>query len=254
MKRRLLTCILLLALAGCSAPPCNDDPACKRILFIGNSYTYVNDLPAMLVKLAESGGKRIETGMAAAGGWTLAEHVKSAETLDKIKSSKWNFIVLQEQSQTPAIEQVREKAMYPSARTLTAKIREAGATPVFFVTWAHRGGWPENHLDNYESMQLQIDEGYVRIARELNAPLAPVGFAWYKVWKQNPKMDLWQDDGSHPNESGTYLAACVFYAALYRQSPEELNYRGNLSSDEAKTLQKIAADTVLKEPERWNLP
>jgi hypothetical protein len=211
-------------------------------------------LPGTFTKLAESGGKRVETGMAATGGWTLAEHVKSEETLEKINSFKWNFIVLQEQSQTPAVEQVREMTMYPAARTLAAKIRETGAIPVFFVTWAHRSGWPENHLDSYETMQLQIDEGYVRIARELNAPLAPVGFAWYKLWKQNPQMDLWQDDGSHPKEGGTYLAACVFYATLYRQSPEGLSYRGDLSADEAKTLQKIAADTVLKEPGRWNLP
>lgn len=257
MKHWLTVFILLLALTDCSSPPpspCSDDPACKRILFIGNSYTFVNDLPATLAKLAESGGKRIETGMAATGGWTLAQHAQSTETLDKIKSSKWDFVVLQEQSQIPASEQARNTGMYPAARTLVAKIHAAGATPMFFVTWAHHKGWPDNGLNGYEAMQLQIDEGYVRIAQELNAPLAPVGFAWYKYWRQNPQMNLWQNDGTHPNESGTYLAACVFYAALYRQSPEGLSYRGNLSADEAKILQKIAADTVLKEPGRWNLP
>jgi hypothetical protein len=67
-------------------------------------------------------------------------------------------------------------------------------------------------------------------------------------------LDLWQEDGSHPNEKGTYLAACVFYATLYRQSPEGLGYTGSLSEDEALLLQKTAADTVLTEPLRWNLP
>jgi hypothetical protein len=253
MKPWLVICILFLALCGCS-PPCSDDPACSRVLFVGNSYTYVNDLPNTFVKLAQAGGHRVETGMAASGGWMLSDHVKSTETLDKIKSSKWNFVVLQEQSQTPASEQVRATQMYPAARTLASKIKEVGAIPVFFVTWAHRAGWPENGLPTYESMQLQIDEGYVGIGGELDTPIAPVGFAWLKLWKQNPQLNLWQEDGSHPNEKGTYLAACVFYAVLYRQSPENLGYTGNLSTDEAQMLQKIAADTVLKEPLRWNLP
>jgi hypothetical protein len=257
MKRWLIAWFFLLALAasGCSpAAPCGDDPACLRVLFIGNSYTYVNDLPATFAKLAQSGGQRVETGMAAPGGWSLSDHVKSTETLDQIKSSKWNFVVLQEQSQIPASEQMRARDVYPAARSLSAKIKAAGATPVFFVTWAHKDGWPDIGLVTYESMQLQINQGYVEIADELDALVAPVGFAWLKLWKQNPQLVLWQADGSHPNEKGTYLAACVFYATLYRQSPEGLGYTSTLSNEEARLLQKIAADTVLKEPLRWNLP
>jgi hypothetical protein len=256
MKRWYLFCLLLvsLVLGGCAAPACGQDPACTRLLFIGNSYTFVNDLPGTFARLAQSGGKRVETGMAATGGWILSDHLKSADTLEKITSSTWDYIVLQEQSQIPASELFRKAEMYPAARALTVKIREAGATPVFFVTWAHRQGWPEEKLPTYASMQLQIDEGYVRIAEETKTRLAPVGFAWYKLWKQNPQLSLWQEDGSHPNEKGTYLAACVFYATLYKESPEGLNYTGNLPAEEAQVLQKVAAETVLQEPARWNLP
>ena len=253
MRHWLVVCILFLALGSC-APPCSDDPACSRVLFIGNSYTFYNDLPKTFAKLAQAGDKRVETGMVASGGWALSDHVNSAETLDQIKSSQWNFVVLQEQSLVPASEERRATEMYPMVRTLVAKIKETGATPVLFVTWAHRGGWREVGLPGYENMQLQINEGYIGIAEEINAPLAPVGFAWLKLWKQNPQISLWQADGSHPNEKGTYLAACVFFALLYRQSPESLSYTGNLSTDEAQILQKIAADTVLKESWRWNLP
>ena len=58
------------------------------------------------------------------------------------------------------------------------------------------------------------------LANQLIAPVAPVGYAWLTAWLQNPQLDLWQADGSHPTEQGTYLAACVFYAVLFRQSPE----------------------------------
>jgi hypothetical protein len=255
MKRWLILCILLFTIAGCSLETsCADDPNCTRVLFIGNSYTYVNDLPATFTKLAKSGGHRVETGISAQGGWFLSDHVNSAETLDLIKSSKWNFVALQEQSQAPASGQVRVTRMYPAARTLVRKIKESGATPILFITWAHRDGWAENNLPSYESMQSAVDKGYLTLGQELKMQMAPVGPAWLKTWQQDPKLNLWQEDGSHPNEKGTYLAACVFYTVIYRESPEGLTYKGNLSKEESQLLQKISAGTVLSRSSFWNIP
>jgi len=208
----------------------------------------------MFAELARAGGHKVVTGMAAVGGWTLSDHVQSSETLDKLKSSKWDFVVLQEQSEIPAIEQSRTESMYPAARLLIRQVEGVGATPLFFLTWAHRDGWPENGLPDYESMQVQLDQGYLEIAQELNVGIAPVGYAWLLAQGQNPGLGLWQDDGSHPTEQGTYLAACVFYAAIFRQSPEGLTYLGQLPKEIAQELQKIAANTVLNDPKQWNLP
>jgi hypothetical protein len=144
--------------------------------------------------------------------------------------------------------------MYPAARVLVRKIRDIGATPILFVTWAHRDGWPEAGLQNYESMQFQIDNGYLGIAQELNVPESPVGFAWLEARKEKPQLNLWQDDGSHPNKQGTYLAACVFYSVIFRQSPEGSSFTANLTKETAQSLQKIAADTVLTNPQQWYLP
>ena len=144
--------------------------------------------------------------------------------------------------------------MYPAARALVQKIRQAGAQPVFFLTWAHRDGWPEYNLPDYESMQLQINQGYMTIANQLIAPVAPVGYAWLTAWLQDPQLDLWQADGSHPNEQGTYLAACVFHAVIFRQSPENNTYHAHLPAATARYLQSVAASTVLSNPSQWNLP
>jgi len=258
MKRKLLISCVLLASCGCSHTIKCDQPSatelCSRILFLGNSYTFENDLPAMFAELAYAGGFRIETGTAAQAGWTLSDHVNSSATLDMITSSKWDFVVLQEQSQIPAIEPSRTDEMYPAARLLVRKIKATGATPIFFLTWAHRDGWPEVGLPDYQSMQFQIDIGYLGIARELNAPLAPVGYVWLLASGQNPQLDLWQVDGSHPTEQGTYLAACVFYALIFRQSPAGLPFLSHLPEETALFLQQIAADTVLNNPHEWNLP
>lgn len=250
----LILCALILLSSACSLTrSCSEDPECTRVLFIGNSYTFVNDLPGMFASLAEAGGHRVETEVEAEGGWMLSDHVQARDTRNQIKSSNWSYIVLQEQSQIPASKQVRMAQMYPAARRLVAQIRETGAEPVFFLTWAHQTGWPEEGMLSYESMQIQINDGYLGIARELNTKLAPVGVAWSDALRQNPQVNLWQEDGSHPSLQGTYLAACVFYALIFQESPEGLSYKKDLSKDEARWLQIIAADTVLNNKTKWNV-
>lgn len=251
-----LVVIGLVSLACSSTRPCTPGPGpgtCLRILFIGNSYTYVNDLPDMFARLARAGGHRVETETAAQGGWTLSAHAGSAETLNKLKSSKWDIVVLQEQSDVPAVERARTATMYPAGRMLVRQIEEGGATPIFFLTWAHRDGLPEYGLSGYETTQSAISDGYLRIAQELGVPVAPVGDAWRMATGKDPGLELWQGDGIHPTEQGTYLAACVFYAAIFRQSPEGLSYLGRVPKKTASVLQTTAADVVLNDPKRWNL-
>jgi hypothetical protein len=184
---------------------------------------------------------------------TLADHANSSETLEKISASKWDFVALQEQSQIPAVDQSRDSQMYPAARFLVNQIIEAGGVPILFLTWAYRDGWPENGFPDSKSMQFQIDRGYLKIAHELSTAVAPVGYAWLLAAGQNPRLTLWQEDGSHPTLQGTYLAACVFYAAIFLQSPVGLSYRADLPKETALFLQQIAGNTVLNNPADWNL-
>jgi hypothetical protein len=228
--------------------------ACTRVLFLGNSYTSVNDLPTMFANLAWAGGHRVETGMQAPGGWTLADHAGSRDTVNTMASKQWDFVVLQEQSEIPSVESYRQAQMYPAARRLVSMIRDAGATPMLFVTWAHQGGWPQNRMPDYVSMQSSIDEGYLFIAGEQHAAVAPVGFAWMTRVGQSLNPDLWQGDGSHPTTAGTYLAASVFYAAIFIQSPTGLSYHADLADDAAASLQEVASSTVLGDLSKWRLP
>src|SRR6266487_3189583 len=251
MKRFLIFLILILVLSSCTTVyNCRnaEDTSCTRVLFIGNSYTFVNDLPNTFAKLAKAGKHKVEVGMSAKGGLTLADHVKSTDTLNALNSQKWTYVVLQEQSQIPSVGQSRTYTMYPAARPLVKQIRDIGATPLFFLTWAHRDGWSEYGMRDYESMQYQINNGYYGIAQELNVPVAAVGSAWLAAVRAHPELTLWQEDGSHPSEEGTYLAACVFYAVIFKESPVGLTYRGNLSKDIATALQTIASKTVLNVP------
>ena len=132
----LILCCLLISAWGCApAMDCSNlqaNETCTRVLFIGNSYTMVNDLPTTFMNLARSGGHKTEVGMSAQGGWMLADHVKSSDTIAKINSEKWNFVVLQEQSEVPSIQSSRTQEMFPAARVLVDDIRQIGAKTDFF--------------------------------------------------------------------------------------------------------------------------
>jgi hypothetical protein len=251
----IVVSLLLSACApimGCSGLRAGEK--CTRVFFIGNSYTTVNNLPEVFTGLSTAGGHKVETGLAASGGWRLADAAASKDTLNGLASKKWDYVILQEQSQVPASTESRNMFMIPAIRELTGLIYPSGAVPILFIPWGHRDGWPDNGLPDYASMQNAIDDGYMEIARDMKITVASVGYAWQSARSQYPLLDLWQADGSHPTRAGTYLAACVFYAVIFNQSPEGLDYYGRVNKSSAMILQKIAADTVLNNSGQWKLP
>ena len=213
-----------------------------RILFIGNSYTAFNNLPEMFNDLVHSGRIEADVEQSVGGGWSLSNHITSGVTEKKINQGNWDYVVLQEQS----VVNNPEIGMYPAVRTLHDQIAETGAETILFMTWGRRDGLPAAGYPDYETMQAQVQDTYQEIARELDLTIAPVGVAWQNVHAQDPGFDLWHPDGSHPSLHGTYLAASVFYAVLTGKSPEGLEYTAGLAPDEARSLQRAAAETVLQ--------
>jgi hypothetical protein len=235
---------------GCGLP----FTTCTRVLFIGDSYTYVNDLPTTFADLAWAAGDRVDAGTLATGGESLAGHVADATTETTIDPEAWNTVVLQDQSEDPALPSYRASEMDPAVTELAQLIRNDGAKPLLFLTWGHHSGWPQADLFSYSSMQAAVDQGYLAIAAELAIPIAPVGDAWQSVLAQQPDAGLWQSDGVHPTTAGTYLAACVFYARIFGRSPVGLKYDDGLAAAEAAMLQRVAAATVLDDHSEWGLP
>jgi len=223
----------------CDATTRSDD--CTRVLFIGNSYTSVNDLPAKFTAIAAAGRHAVYTEMIAPGGARLADHAASAQVLGAIRSGHWNYVVLQEQSLVPAVEQARQDQMVPAARLLAAEIRHAGARPVLYATWGRQAGWPDGGLPDYAAMQARVTQAYCAVGEELRAIVAPVGDAWAMVFAEHPEIPLWQADGSHPTEQGTFLAANVLVAVLFHEVPQGLGARGSIPEVQVPALQAAAA-------------
>lgn len=253
------------ASAGCARPygekrhiasGAKDAPIC-RVLFVGNSYSYVNQLPSVFQKLAVAGRHTAQVGLVARPNETLAEHAASHDVASAVAETDWDIVVLQEQSEIPASENLRRADMYPAARQLAQLIRARGAETMLFLTWAHSEGWPAGGMSTYSAMQAAVDRGYLALGRALGAAIAPVGLAWAATLasEQRPGRNsgLWEPDGSHPTVRGTYLAACVFYAAIFRETPVGLTYRSGLSEEEANSLQATASRVVLSDPVEWHL-
>ena len=253
----LLLFILVQFLTGCGILEGLQDLTAQdqiEVLFIGNSYTSSNGLPDMFERMARSGGYRVHVAMVAPGGWTLADHLQSAETLEKIRANEWEYVVLQEQSVIPSQIDTRERHMYPAVRQLHEEIKAVGADTVLFMTWGRRNGFPiEGHRD-FASMQVALETGYLKIGNELNLAIAPVGFAWWNGLRSAPQLDLWVEDGSHPNREGTYLTACVLYQVIIGQSPVGLGYTAGIDDAWGLWFQTIAAESVEDYSEFWNLP
>ncbi|OGL45688.1 MAG: hypothetical protein A2161_08600 [Candidatus Schekmanbacteria bacterium RBG_13_48_7] len=221
-------------------------PALK-VLFIGNSYTYVNNLPQMFTELSASGGWTVTADQSTFGGYTLEQHSTDTATLDKISADNWDYIILQEQSQFPTIEYYRDNSMYPAARVLDSLIKTQDSETVFFMTWGRKYGGQQTigaysspvFADFYE-MQNSLRYAYMQIAVELSARVSPVGRAWGLALTLDPSVDLWAADNSHPTLKGTYLAACVFYVTLFHESPVGLPYTGGLTTTDAAFYQNVA--------------
>ena len=218
-----------------------------RVLFIGNSLTYANNLPKMISDLVASRHHALEYSMCAPGGYRFSQHASDPVTLGKIRQGNWDFVVLQEQSQLPDLsrEQVA-RDVYPYAKQLCDYIRlyNNKAKIIFYSTMAHKNGDLDNlnvssDLSTYAGTQKRIDESYSEMASDNRALIAPVGKAWAMFRKMNPSIELYADN-THPNVAGSYLAACVFFSTFFNESAIGLPHPQPLDDQTALYLQQIS--------------
>lgn len=249
LLRAIVGAVLVVLVAGCGGVP----DSAPRVLFIGNSYTFENDLPQLFADLSRAGGHPVRTEMVAVGGATLAQHLAGPDAPAQIAAQPWDAVVLQEQSVIPALPDQRATDMYPAVRHLVQLARDAGAQPVLLLTWGRRDGLADAGFASFAAMQGQLTRGYLGIADELGVPVAPAGEAWQRGVEQQPGIALWQADGSHPSLAGSYLTACILYATIHAESPVGLSAPRGVSREDAALLQQLAYDAVLGDLARWHL-
>lgn len=233
----------------------------KRVLFLGNSYTYVNNLPQMVADVAISTGDTLIFDNNAPGGHTFQGHSTNAISLAKIALGNWDYVVLQEQSQLPSfpLSQV-EADVFPYAHILDSLINAKNlcAETVFYMTWGRKNGdasncasWPP--VCTYSGMDSLLNLRYSLMADNNNAIISPVGAVWKYIRQNFPLIDLYQADGSHPSVAGTYAAACSFYTTLFRKDPTLITFNSTLSTTDAANIRAATKLIVYNSLINWHI-
>lgn len=212
-----------------------------RVLFIGNSLTFANNLPAMVTAIGHQQGVTIQCETVAFPDFSLDDHLRRGDATRAIARGGWSFVVLQQGPSALPASRVQLRA---SVKTLDQAVRRAGAKTAMYMVWpstARSGDFD------------RVSESYAIAAGDVGGVLLPAGDAWRAAWRRDPTLSLYGSDGFHPTPLGSYLAALVIYQQLIGRSPvglpPTLTSPTNafptivLTADRARLLQEAAAST-----------
>lgn len=235
----------------------------KSGLFLGNSYTYANDLPLMIHKIAYSKGNAFVYSSHTPGGYLLGSHAIHEVSLAKIDTENFDYLILQEQSIALA-NSARGYAKYfhrsiEAAEFLhhRSQLIDSCRQTLLYLTWGRKEGhgiygFPFNYGENYNGMQDNLTENYSQTANIIGAQISPVGEVWRIIVNEHPSVNLYTADGSHPNSIGTYLAACVFYQSMFKDGIQNV-WRPHTVADSVAQFIHDAVDKVITQNwSRWN--
>ncbi|MBN8642925.1 MAG: T9SS type A sorting domain-containing protein [Flavobacteriales bacterium] len=228
----------------------------RKVLFLGNSYTYVNDLPQIISQLAISTGDVLIYDSNALGGSTLLNHSTSSISQNKILSDDWDYIVLQEQSQTPTfIVPFAFMDGFSNLNTFISQNKPC-AQITSFMTWGHENGDTQNCATNptvctYSGMQNLLTERYMEFSNLFESEVTPVGVVWKYIRENYPTINLYQSDGSHPSLAGSYLAACCFYTSIFRKDPTLISNNYGLDVTTATIIRNATKSIVFDQMLTW---
>ncbi len=258
-KAIFLKQVILIGLFNLSGFIQESTAAKFKVLFIGNSYTYSNDLPGLINELAKSTGDEITYSSSTPGGYTFQGHITDPTTLALIKQGGWDYVVLQEQSQRPSFSDYQVSwQVYPYAKKLDSlvKISNPCAKTVFYMTWGRKFGDQDNCgylpvLCTYEGMDDRLQLRYTNMADSNNAVLCPVAKVWRSLINNYPAIDLYSGDNSHPSLAGSYAAACAFYSVFFRKDPALCTYISSLSTTNADIIKNVSKSVVYDQLKNW---
>lgn len=205
---RTLPAACALLLLGASVA-CDEDMSSPitgdgevRVLYIGNSLTYTNDLPGLVATVAEAAGRSIAYGTIALPNFSLEDHW-NAGIVEQIRAAHADLVVLQ---QGPSSLPENQEHLRFWSEQLAGPIRDAGGQPVLFMVWPSA-----DRADAFDA----VFESYRNAATAVSGLFAPAGEAWRAAWNRDPQLAFYGPDGFHPSRLGSIAAALTLYAVLF---------------------------------------
>ncbi len=198
----------------------------KKILFVGNSFTYFWNMPNLVEAMAASQNVKLNTSQSTVGGSTLQQHwnkEKGTDTRNLLEKNTYDYVVLQDHSLSTIdhLERFRE-----STKNLIELVRSKEATPVLYMTWAY---------DSNPLMQRNIEKAYNEQGKATNTAVIPVGNVFMKAQKERQDLDYYFDN-KHPSSIGSYLIALVFYKYFSGKSVMDIPNRLTSVNDQGEQI------------------
>jgi len=215
-------------------------------MMLGNSYT--GQIKGTLSQLVGAEKLPVTIKAFTPGGKTLTWHVENGAA-EKIKADKYDLVIMQEQSQTPALPGHREK-FHKAVGQLSVLAKKHGAKPVLYMTWGRRDGDKKNPklFPDYGTMQDKLTANYRKAGKAAGATVVPIGEIWAEVRRLDPELGrkLYRGDGSHPSAHGATLVSMAFACSLFGETPASLDFRGPCTEAEFEIFKQAVAKVSLE--------
>ncbi len=227
-----------------------------NVLFLGNSYTEVNNLPQIIQNVSNSTGDTLIYDKNAPGGFRLSDHHSSITSKNKIKIGNWDYVVIQGQSQEPIINTSQFNS---GASALANLIKQSSPCAVImpYMTWGRKNGdqfncasFPE--MCSYQGMDTTLRNKYLNISKSIKGEVSPVSIVWNYLRNNFPNIELYDPDESHPSTAGSYAAACCFYTSIFKKDPTFITYNFGLNANDAAIIRNAVKETVFNKLQQWD--
>lgn len=236
----------------------------KEVLFIGNSLTYYHNMPSMLQSMLKEKGHRINIQQSTFPGISLSQHLTHPETLGKLDSQNWDYIILQEGTVRVLIDEVREYNFTPSILKWDSIIKLKNAKTILYQSYPisiypekycypsflvkpkiHDVQYCSDSLFNSDQEFERIQDSFKRVSDLIQCEIAPVGHSFELCKRKYPELVLFESrSDTHPSILGSYLIACVFYRQLTGQKTSYVKYSEGIDRIEKDKVNQLVDSIV----------
>jgi len=225
-----------------------------RILFIGNSITYYNNMPQMFRDIANNKGEKVTISVHAPGGTGIVDHYVNTNLYSLIRSKAWDIVILQPGSSESAGASYPVDVTVQRAHILLDSIyKNNSCTKVFLYEIPYgipsSGGYPK-----YFQVQTMIRDSVTKMADSLHLQILPTGESFRAYYSTAQNMYLHGSiNNIHPNANGSYLVASTMYTGVFQDSVSGTSFYASIPTDSALKFFNIVDSVVLLNKPDWRI-
>lgn len=208
--QRFPALFVIIALLLCSGASVASDAKPLRVLFVGNSLTYVGNLPAVFDALSRANGRNMSSDMIVKGGGTLTDRINDGSVQSALNRRKYDYVVLQERGGDflcsfgpKSCEDARA-----SLSVLAESSRKTGAKPILL------GTYQSHPMASADIVRAEADA-----ARESGMPYVAISDTLQAGISSAPELRWFDSDGMHPGRDLVLLDAMLIFRELFGATP-----------------------------------